>query len=327
MSEMYKAEVLADSISPDGVRLTSIAITYPHAVHKDMLRHRVHSRVVESFRARPTELLISALEAGEAFKPDEFAKRVTGMQQGEAIKHQEIANSIWDKHVEHSLATARAMSELDIAKQQVNFVLQDLCPLVEIITATDWTNFLALRTETDDKGRPLPRPEVFKTAVAISEALEYSEPRQFKSSFEWHMPLITDEDMDLVFDDRVSMKTLAKISAGRCARVSYDKHRDPEPYEKSIERAERLISSGHMSPFEQVARPMVRDDIFSDLLTDKIMAPVSLIRRMANGEDPTKVGVTMGELWCGNFRGWVQLRKMIIGEHDYSLLSANNSNV
>lgn len=315
----YTAEVLADSISPAGVRLTSIALKYPHAVHKDMLRHRNQSRVVESFRARPTELLIDALENGDAFRPEEFAERVAGMQQGDAVSDQGRANQLWDNHIENCLFTAREMGKLDIAKQQRNFVLQDLCPLVEIVTATDWDNFLALRTDVDENGRPRPRPEVYKTALAIQDALGDSDPEPLEYG-QWHLPLIDPLERELIGDKMqdgtiITPEILALISAGRCARVSYDKHRDPEPFEKSIARAEQLQKSGHMSPFEQVARPMVLPHDLHDI-GDGILIPSSeFLGAVTKGAnlDPAKC-------WAGNFRGWVQLRKTIKHEENYGKL-------
>lgn len=314
----YRAEVLADSISDAGDRLTSIAVTYPHAVHKDMLRHRAHSRVVESFRARPTELLLDALDAGGAFAPDVFAARIKGMGQGSALECEEqiLAQRLWDHHIEVSLNVARHMMKLGIAKQQINFILQDLCPLVEIITATDWSNFRALRLDVDESGSPRARPEVFKTAKAICGALDDSTPFKLPRSY-WHIPLVEfAESVEIV--DAGGWDLAAKISAGRCARVSYDKHRDPEPWERSVDRAEKLISSGHMSPFEQCARP------FSTAEKNARAQIRDLIATQTFLTDLDRHHLTEQTYYLGNLRGWHQLRKDIEHEHDYGLLQARS---
>src|ERR1700757_1418226 len=99
MSQMYTATVITDSISPEGHRITTVRVVYPHAVHKDMLRHRNQNRNVESFRAQKPEDLVDNLLAGHAFKPEVFAKRTKGMgQSAEAIVEQDLAAAIWDEH-------------------------------------------------------------------------------------------------------------------------------------------------------------------------------------------------------------------------------------
>lgn len=333
MTDMYTAQIVADSISPDGTRITSVAVKYPHAVHKDMLRHRNQARVVESFRARPTELLIEALEAGDVFRPEVFSERVKGMGRGDALADQEKANMLWDNHIANGLFTAREMSKLNIAKEQVNFVLQDLCPLVEIITATDWNNYFALRLDLDENGSPRARPEVYKTALAIQDAMFGSTPRQLKYG-EWHLPLVAEEEMVASFEDCASefeeddtWRYWARISSSRCARISYDKHRENEPLEASVARAAGLVGFGHMSPFDQSARPLTQDDMFNDIIAPKILIPATLMRDLVNAAqadpanfDATKIGARISEIFVGHLRGWVPYRKLIPNEHDYSLL-------
>jgi hypothetical protein len=315
---MYEAEVLADSITASGNRLTTIAVIYPHAVHKDMLRHRAHSRSVESFRARPTELLIDALEGGSYFVPDVFAKRVSGMQQGDALEREQgiRANQLWDRHVEHCLETARAMMELDIAKQQVNFVLQDLCPLVEIITATEWENFRALRTEVDSgTGQPKARPEVYRAAQAVLGELDTSEPLPIRTNA-WHLPLVTFREIQVCRENLATWEYLAQVSAGRCARVSYDKHRDPETPQESFERAQKLLAAGHLSPFEHPAKPFSDiEEVAREHLRDEI-------RQMDYIPTRIKEQLIAQTRFCGNFRGWRQFRKEILNEDNYARLQA-----
>lgn len=326
MKSYYTAEVLADSVAGTGERLTSIAVVYPHAVHKDMLRHRNQSRVVESFRARPTERLIEALQGGEAFRPDEFAARAKGMGQGDALTadEQQWANELWESHVQHCLGIAESfidekMFPSKVAKQQVNFVLQDLCPLVEIVTATDWDNYFALRLDTDEEGNPRPRPEVFKTVQAVKAALDASEPR-FIDRGGWHLPLVDDDEVDAIYEEirpeGAPAEFAAMVSAGRCARVSYDKHRDSESFHASYARAMRLRESGHMSPFEQCATPF---GITEQQARNELRNAIAKMDYL-----PTLVRDQLREqtFYCGNFRGWRSLRKGIRNEHNYGLLQA-----
>jgi hypothetical protein len=85
----------------------------------------------------------------------------------------------------------------------------------------------------------------------------------------WHLPLVQDDERSL------SIEVLKKVSAARCARVSYLTHDGKRDIEKDIELCERLWQDRHLSPFEHVATP-------------------SGDRR-----------------FHANFRGWIQMRKEV----------------
>lgn len=310
MSQLYTAEVIADSISPMAHRITTVKVIYPHAVHKDMLRHRNQNRNVESFRAQPPEKIIANLRNGHAFKPEVFAKRTKGMQQGGSLDDAPagLASCLWDEYVATSCRLAERFLELDIAKQQVNFVLQDLAPLTEIITATDWSNFLALRTELDDNGNPVARPEVYQTAKAIGDALEASKPTELDYN-DWHLPFVTEAEKA-----QHSEKDQINISAGRCARISYGDFKwwEEDPKD-SIGRSGRLLQAGHMSPYEQQAQP------FSETrrgLVNSLQAQI----HASDLPDLQKLDMMRQLTYSGNLHGWVPARKTFINEHDYSLI-------
>lgn len=283
---MYDAQVIADSISPLGVRLTTLEVTYPHAIHKDIMTHRRFSRSYKSFRAVPPEKIIAEVE-NDPFIPDDFASRVKGMGQGAALDShdQQEVLGIWLAHRDHAVKTAREMLEYDLAKQQINFVLQDFAWITGIITATHWDNFWALRADVLDPASP-PRPEVNKIARMMKRAHTYSNPRLLEEN-EWHIPYV---DPDEIRDDAKIRNILQpsrfqpwiKVSAGRCGRVSYlthDGRRDPSA---DLVLHDRLLANGHMGPFEHQATPMIR---------------------------------SLG--WSGNFWGWKQYRKTIPWEDNF----------
>jgi hypothetical protein len=327
-SKMYSAEVVADSISPEGHRITSVKVIYPHAVHKDMLRHRCMNRNVESFRAQPPEKLIEALRNGHAFEPDVFAQRVKGMGQGEPLHDALRAQYLWREHLTNSVTIAEEFLQMGIAKQQVNFLLQDLCPLTEIITATDWSNFYALRTELRDDGTPMARPEVYKTAKAIKDAIEASHPIQL-SYGDLHLPMLTTEDLKEKIQRGFSGYPSESfeiegywvyISAGRCARISYGEFDwQNEPRDVSFKRAEKLLQSGHMSPFEQQAKPFSKGrwDAITRLQTMTVDRITSV-----ELEDRERKEIFRQLEYSGNLHGWVPARKTFENEHDYGLMRA-----
>jgi thymidylate synthase ThyX len=291
----YEAEVVADSISPDGVRLVSILASYPLGVHQDILRHRMISHSVSSLRAIPPEALIEQVE-NYPFVP-EFARRVIGMGVGEPIKGHELksARNNWTKAMAASLDAARRMIDLNVDKSRINWLLAPYLWTTDLMTATEWSNFFALRDHSDA------RPEVRIIARMMREAMDASEP--FKLDYgEWHMPLLTSDEYPEALAECNATRywdDWKYISAGRCARVSYDKQNEEENHERSISRARSLIESAHMSPFEHISRPMGFNEIEED-----------------DGRDPH-------ESFCGNFRGWIQMRKEISNEDDFSKILAS----
>ena len=106
-----------------------------------------------------------------------------------------------------------------------------------------------------------------------------SQSREPKEEDEWHLPLVRPEDREAGLSDA----DLVKVSAGRCARVSYlthDGRRDPAA---DIELHDRLLESGHMSPLEHPAKAL---------------------------------GPADRDVFHGNIRGWVSYRSQIDGEAD-----------
>src|SRR5680860_1234944 len=111
-------------------------------------------------------------------------------------------------------------------------------------------------------------------------AIERSEPAELARD-EWHLPLVRPEDREEVD----SAEQLVRVSAGRCARVSYLTHAGRRDLSADVELCERLLTSGHMSPLEHPARPLSQEEL-------------------SEGE------------WRGNFRGWLQYRKTLQNEDD-----------
>lgn len=333
---MYEARVIVDSISPEGHRITSVHVVYPHAVHKDMLRHGLHrARSVASFRALKPEELAEYLRNGGAFRP-EWATRVKGMGQGDALEDVALAqaNAIWDEHVDDCLHTAERLNKLDIAKQATNFAQQDIAPLVEIITATEWDNYFALRLELKDDGTPVARPEVYLTALAIKEARDASTPTPIDHT-RLHLPFIRDEE--LVELEQAYMAESwgseggaeavkeaehywSLVSVGRCAMISFGRVDVEEDADMSFVRArDRLLAVGHAEPFEHVARPFTPDQwaLIKHLQERTVEAGWPLDESI---DEAWVIDIQRKLEFSSAFRGWRPMRKTIANEHDYRLL-------
>lgn len=287
----YEARVLADSVGPSLVRLTTMQVTFPRIVLAEFNTHRVFSRNSASSRAIPVEKRIAAVEA-DPFVPEEFGKNQRGMQAGEMLGESEssAARSIWTKAAERAVAEARALAECGVHKQLANRLLEPFSWHTVIVTATEWVNFFALRCH------PNAQPEIRKAAEMMRTAMEISTPTAL-NSHEWHLPLVYREDRE---ETTLSMQRLCQLSTARCARVSYLTHEGKRDIGKDLDLADSLLTNGHMSPFEHPARPM----------TDEEIACYGC----------AQVPSWIGGLWrepapfCGNFRGWVQYRKTIQNE-------------
>ena len=304
------AKVIADSISPQGHRLTTMQLRYPRFIHAEAKTHRVMSiddaeyeflqeisfmddpnlsRNASSSRAVPVERMIQDVLDDPAM-PVEWGSNKPGMQAGEEctnavnILAQDDAGefqitgvspqSAWLDARSHAVRNARAFAQAGYHKQIANRLLEPFAHISVVCTATEWDNFFALRCH------PAADPTMRALAEAMLDAREASEPRKDN----WHLPYVGWSDHDWADeqdarDDNFQMfNALAMISAARCARVSYLNHDGSNPdIEKDLALAKRLLESRHMSPSEHQAR-VTRDE---------------------------------GTALWGNFTGWDQHRKMI----------------
>ncbi len=297
----FDAKVLADSFSPAGHRLTTLEATFPRFVLAEFNTHRVFSRNSASSRAIPiVKQLRRVLE--DPYVPIEFGSNQPGMQAGPALAgaKREAAEQEWlaarDDAVRRVLglvsdpALAADMPEalarveeavrdkaqpaewLNVHKQVANRLLEPFMWHTVIVTATEWENFWNLRCHPDAQ------PEIRLTAERMRAAIDASEPAALDHG-QWHLPLVGPDDREQV----ASIEDLIKVSAGRCARVSYLTHAGKRDLAADVQLHDRLLESGHMSPLEHPARPL------------------------------SKAELEQSE-WCGNFRGWRSYRKEIAGE-------------
>lgn len=239
----YSARVLLDSTSPAGIRLTTLEVTFPRFVLAEFNTHRVFSRNSASSRAVPTSKLLDKV-AGDPVFPLEWGRNKAGMSADDVLdaREEDAAKRVWlsarDAAVEH----ARRLMEFKVHKQELNRILEPFLWHTVIVTSTEWENFFALRCA------PTAQPEIRAAAVRMREALAGGTPRRVDRG-EWHLPLLQDDER------RLDLETQKKISAARCARVSYLTHAGTREIEKDLDLHDRLKHDRHLSPFEHVATP------------------------------------------------------------------------
>lgn len=304
----YHATVVADSLSPRGHRLTTIEVCFPRIVLSEFNTHCAISRNSASSRAVPVEKKIKEV-LEEPFVPTEFGVNKRGMSAAEVLQAADgsEAQAIWlgarDDAVRRTLelifgsdeAQAACAGSADLAaaalglfagagkprlsvhKQLANRLLEPFLWHTVIATATDWSNFFALRSGEGAQ------PEIATAAQMMKSVMDASAPVP-RSPEEWHLPLIQHDEVD---DAAADPERWSLISAARCARVSYLTHHGVRDPSADTDLADRLLSDGHMSPFEHVAQCM----------TD---AQYKLQPRL------------------GKLTGWVPLRTTIPNEDDYA---------
>jgi hypothetical protein len=200
--------------------------------------------------------------------PSWIGKNQKGMQAA-----QELDESDKDKFLDSWKYASQSMAhiagymtnDLDVHKQIVNRILEPWSYITVILSGTDFENFFALRCHKDAQ------PEFQVLAWRMLEEYIHTEPEKITG---WHIP----------YGDRISPEydehEKILIACGRIARVSYENHDGEINEQDDIKLAKRLIESGHMSPFEHVARASA-----------------------------------YGEIQSGNFKGWIQYRKTLQGEN------------
>lgn len=244
-----RATVVLDSVSERGARVTTIEVTLHRFVLAELNTHRVFSRNSASSRAIPTRTqLLRVLE--DPALPVEFGANQRGMQAGEPLAGDELgqAHAAWLRARDAAVDAAQDLLELGVHKQVVNRLLEPFMWHTVIVTATDWEGFWQQRCS------PLAQPEITLAATAMRTAFDASTPTPVADRG-WHTPYVRPDEADLPVEVR------KRISAARCARVSYLTHDGRRDVSADEQLYERLVTADppHWSPLEHVATPAPAD--------------------------------------------------------------------
>ncbi len=284
---MFNARIIADSTPEDGSsRLTTMELCYPRIVHAEFMTHRLKSRNAASSRAIPISMTIQEVEENP-FIPIHWGAAQRGMQAYAEIpvEDQEKAREVVLWLRDRALEGVRKLMNLGLHKQVVNRYLEPFQWITVIASACEagWANFFHLRCHK------MAEPHINMIANLARIVYEEQKP-DVRRNMEWHLPYISEDERTTIEDSIF----LAKVSAARCARVSY------------------LTHDGR------------RDVVEDRKLFDKLAAG-SRVHASAM-EHPAKL-VIGGEGFASNFDPcWRQLRKMIpresvrrmqdVGKHD-----------
>lgn len=273
------AEIIADSLHPNGSRLTTFVLRFPRIVLAEFNTHRAISRNSASSRAIPFDKMLDNVK-NDPFIPFKFQKDHKGMQGTEYFEGTEHDKCVedWLKARDAAVEAATSFSN-PVTKQLRNRLLEPFLWHTVIATATDWENFFALRAHEAAE------IHIQDLAYKMLNAYNSSDPKKLAIN-EWHIPFgdRLDEDrikaMGGTLEVGASENLKIEIATARCARVSYLNFEGKDDYEADVKLFNRLKSMGHMSPFEHCAMAFYGRD------------------------------------YSGNFTyGWLQLRKTIDNEN------------
>lgn len=284
MTEVNSKLILASINTYNKVPIYTFVLTYPRIILAEVNTHRMLSRNTASSRAIPSAKQRSRV-MNDPFIPSHIGANKKGMQAGEEIAgwKRDLAEKIWEYSRYPMVFSSWALDKLGVHKQIVNRLVEPWMWVQQIVTATDLKNVFLLRNNdmaephfhelAAQMQRQVERVENWAAFDDVwksgSDSVSGIDKIQWLSPKEWHLPFIRQTEK------RWNIEVQKKVSAARCARVSYYLQDGKESnISADVELADKLSTSGHWSPFEHPAQ-----------------AVLSL------------------EAYHGNFRGWKQYRK------------------
>jgi len=247
-----------DSISPEGTVDTydlEIDGPFPNFIADGVVVH--NSRNAQSSRAIPVKRRLERIR-NDPVMPIRWGANQRGMQaKDDEVEDVEVCRALWEDAAQAAADHAEQLMHEGLHKQWANRLLEPFDTITTIVTATAFENAFALRCHKDAQ------PEYHDLSWKMADLYFNSIPTTLRPGG-WHLPYVsTDEEIDAVgFCDATTQEDidhaysiLVKCSTARCARVSYLNHDGTDPnIDKDIALHDRLLSDGHMSPFEHQAR-------------------------------------------------------------------------
>lgn len=306
------ATIIKDSISQNGNRLTTFELRYPRFIHSEFMTHRVFARNASSSRAIPIQTLCEEIRKDPAM-PSAWGLNGKGMQDHGLLskKGAELAKEKWLKARDYALLVVGEMINLGEPphKQIVNRLIEPFAHINVVVTATDYTNFFALRRHKDAD------PTIYDLADKMWAEYKSSIPEVLNEN-QWHLPYV-DVELDSeavlqylykeepeVFEDKELLderilSLYTTISVARCARVSYKTRGTTERQERSKLGQDIFLYSSllkseplHASPAEHQAIPDI-------IVSGDTLGTVKWANKKEHGP----------------FTGWRQYRKMLPNEN------------
>ena len=176
-----EAKIIADSINPQGDRLTSILVTFPRIILAEVNTHRMLSKNTSSSRAIPFEKMVESIQ-NDPFIPIAFQKHHSGMQGTEYITDEKIIDfkkGVWlnsrNKAIQsaeelyYNVSKATSINDIielentGVTKQLCNRLLEPFMWHTTLVTATEFSGFFELRCPKYIFGKATNKPRIWKS--------------------------------------------------------------------------------------------------------------------------------------------------------------------
>jgi hypothetical protein len=274
-----EVEMIADSVAAEtGVRCSTLVLRYPRAIHAEFMTHKVFGRNASSSRAIPMKKMHASIVEDPAY-PEKWTLNEPGMQGYKEADEDTIAKAktLIAEHRRFSIMVAEGLADIGLHKQIFNRYTEAHQHIRVVVTATQWANFLALRTHETAE------PTIQEVARQVKDCMDSSQPVKLQRG-DWHLPYFDEEEFEdsLIWreaDDKLhnlipfglhnafpphsgkrALYRIASIaiSAARCARVSYNNFEGRRSeIEEDIGLFDKLVGSRpvHASPTEHQGTP------------------------------------------------------------------------
>jgi len=322
MESNYSAKIIQASVCR-GINIYTMELEYPRFIHSQVMTHRVFSRNTASSRAIKIRHYIKQVEENPAL-PIFYGQNGSGMSPRDELGGVEslLCRTKILEMRDNTIADVKQLEDLGLHKQSVNRYLEPWYMTKVLVTATDLENFFFLRHDKPSSGHNPAQEEVKHLAELMKKAVLECEPEEITPDM-WHVPYVNRViDLDhkqiaYYIDDgspgglRLTEDQAVAVSSSCSAQISF------RTLVKTLKKAGRVndklmpqdteVDPLHGSAFEHPAKPMSSAEWsdrmgFLDLIKE---------RNLFFGgvwTDPEQI------LYCGNFRGWIQKRKLMANE-------------
>lgn len=313
------AEIIADSLSPQGQRITTILLTFPRFILPELNTHRMFSRNSASSRAIPFEKMVKMVEK-DPFTPIAWQKSHSGMQGNEYfVMPEEIADCEveWYAALDWAIECAKRLHSTGTTKQLCNRLLEPFMWHQTLVTATEWENFFELRCpkyELISENMPLyfkskkdfnkyvadvgDKPfnltdidwlqinnsqaeiHIQALAEAMWDAMNESKPKKLKES-EWHIPFGNQMNEEIIEDFILADHEHKGMHYGLLKREEWAEEFNEYKIKIATARCARLSYANHEGEIDYEKDIQLHDR----LLKNGHLSPFEHVARVMNSDE------------------------------------------
>ena len=341
------AEIVADSVNPQGQRITSFILTFPRFILAELNTHRMFSRNSASSRAVPFKKMVESVKS-DPFIPYAWQKDHAGMQGNEYLVGEEKAEAVMSWRVGALGAAERAedLNKYSVTKQLCNRVLEPFMWHTALVTTTDLQNFIDLRSSTYEykDAKFATRRDVIEAAAKDGITIPADAPLEMwlqknTGQAEIHLMLLVEEMLNARYDSKPKLLGYGgwhipfgdKIDDEKLVDVLYKMNNEKFPINSSfVMQAKTEIATARAARLSYINYEG-KDDYEADLkLYHRLSksghwSPFEHVARVMTQDEfkeYTKtvpmlndkgviIGCDVEHGWCRNFQGFIQLRAML----------------